>query len=122
LAGSTRPNFWRCRAYRYQSYVGLLGFAPIALGAFKIWALFVDERDADSPAERRGRLTSGGSSGVALVTIASGADNIGVYTPFFAAQTPTQIAVIAFVFIGLTIVWCFAARWLVSHRAIGTIL
>jgi cadmium resistance protein CadD (predicted permease) len=104
------------------SYIGLLGFAPIILGAFKIWGLFVDERAADSPAERRGRLTSGGSIGVALVTIASGADNIGVYTPFLAAQMPTQIAIIVFVFIALTIVWCVAARWLVSHRAIGTFL
>src|ERR1700722_3218733 len=62
------------------SYVGLLGFAPIILGAFKILAFFVDERAGGSPGERRGRLTNGGSSGVALVTIASGADNIGVYT------------------------------------------
>jgi cadmium resistance protein CadD (predicted permease) len=104
------------------SYVGLLGFAPIILGAFKIRDLFIDDRDADSPAERRGRLTSGGSAGVALVTIASGADNIGVYTPFLATQTSAQIAVIVFVFIALTVVWCFTARWLVSHRAIGTFL
>src|SRR6202046_918760 len=53
------------------SYVGLLGFAPIILGAAKIRALFVDERAAESPAEHRGRLTSAGSAGVALVTIAS---------------------------------------------------
>jgi cadmium resistance protein CadD (predicted permease) len=104
------------------SYVGLLGFAPIILGAFKIRDLFVDDRGVDSPAERRGRLTSGGSIGVALVTIASGADNIGVYTPFLATQTSTQIAVIVFVFIALTMVWCFTARWLVSHRATGTFL
>jgi cadmium resistance protein CadD (predicted permease) len=104
------------------SYVGLLGFAPIILGAFKIRALFADERAADSPAERLGRLTGGGLLGVALVTIASGADNIGVYTPFLAAQTPAQIGVIVFVFIALTVVWCFTARWLVSHRAIGTFL
>jgi cadmium resistance protein CadD (predicted permease) len=104
------------------SYVGLLGFAPIILGAFKIRDLFVDDRGVDSPAERSGRLTSGGSIGVALVTIASGADNIGVYTPFLATQTSTQIAVIVFVFIALTMVWCFTARWLVSHRATGTFL
>jgi cadmium resistance protein CadD (predicted permease) len=104
------------------SYVGLLGFAPIILGALKIWGFFVDGRAADSPAERRGRLTSGGSIGVALVTIASGADNIGVYTPFLAAQTPKQIAIIVFVFMALTIAWCVTARWLVSHRAIGKLL
>jgi cadmium resistance protein CadD (predicted permease) len=92
------------------------------LGALKFRTLLVDERAADSPAERRGRLTNGGAPGVALVTIASGADNIGVYTPFLAAQTPTQIIVIIFVFIALTVVWCFTARWLVSHRAIRTFL
>jgi cadmium resistance protein CadD (predicted permease) len=104
------------------SYVGLLGFAPIVLGAIKFRALIVDERATDSPAERRSSLRSGGAPGVALVTIASGADNIGVYTPFLAAQTPTQIIVIIFVFIALTVVWCFTAQWLVSHRAIGTFL
>jgi cadmium resistance protein CadD (predicted permease) len=80
------------------SYVGLLGFAPIVLGALKFRALLVDGRGPDSPAERRSRLTSGGAPGVALVTIASGAANIGVYTPFLAAQTPTQTAVIIFCF------------------------
>jgi cadmium resistance protein CadD (predicted permease) len=104
------------------AYVGLLGFAPIILGALKFRALLIRGGEADSPAERRGQLTSGGALGVALVTIASGADNIGVYTPFLAAQTPTQIAVIVFIFILLTVVWCFAARWLVAHRAIGTFL
>jgi cadmium resistance protein CadD (predicted permease) len=104
------------------SYVGLLGFAPIVLGALKFRALLFDERGADSPVERRGRLTSGGAPGVALVTIASGADNIGVYTPFLAAQTPTQIAVIIFVFGALTILWCFAARWVVARRTMGTLL
>jgi cadmium resistance protein CadD (predicted permease) len=104
------------------SYVGLLGFAPIILGALKFRALLVDERAADSPAERRGRLTNGGAPGVALVTIASGADNIGVYTPFLAAQTSMQIIVTSFVFIALTVVWCFTARWLVAHRAIGAFL
>jgi cadmium resistance protein CadD (predicted permease) len=104
------------------SYVGLLGFAPIILGALKIQALVVDGLAADSLAERRGQLTNGGAPGVALVTIASGADNIGVYTPFLAAQTPTQIAIVVFVFVALTVVWCFAARWLVSHRAIGMFL
>jgi cadmium resistance protein CadD (predicted permease) len=104
------------------SYVGLLGFAPIILGALKIRALLVEGRAAHSPVEQRGRLTNGGAPGVALVTIASGADNIGVYTPFLAAQTLTQITVIVFVFILLTAIWCFTARWLVAHRAIGTFL
>jgi cadmium resistance protein CadD (predicted permease) len=104
------------------SYVGLLGFAPIVLGALKFRALLVEGWGPDSPAERRGRLASGGAPGVAVVTIASGADNIGVYTPFLAAQTPTQTAIIIFVFGALTVIWCFTARWLVAHRAIGTFL
>jgi cadmium resistance protein CadD (predicted permease) len=104
------------------SYVGLLGFAPIVLGAWKLRTLLVDGRAAKSPAESRGRLKSVGAPGVALVTIASGADNIGVYTPFLAAHTPAQIAIIVFVFGALTVGWCFAARRLVADRAIGTLL
>jgi cadmium resistance protein CadD (predicted permease) len=104
------------------SYVGLLGFAPIVLGAWKFRTLLVDGRAAKSLAESRGRLKSVGAPGVALVTIASGSDNIGVYTPFLAARAPAQIAVIVFIFILLTVVWCFAARWLVAESAIGTFL
>jgi len=104
------------------SYVGLLGFAPIVLGALKFRALLVDPRVAEAPAERRATHTSAGSPGVAVVTIASGADNIGVYTPFLAAQTREQIAVTILVFGALTVVWCFAAWRLVAHHAIGSFL
>src|ERR1700722_281746 len=48
------------------SYVGLLGFAPIVLGALKFRALLADGRGADSAAESRGKVTSGGAPGVAL--------------------------------------------------------
>jgi cadmium resistance protein CadD (predicted permease) len=101
------------------SHVGLLGFAPIFLGALKFRALFLQERATQSPAESRARPTSGSAAGVALVTIASGADNIGVYTLVLAAQTTAQNAVVIFVFGALTILWCFAARWVVAHREIG---
>jgi cadmium resistance protein CadD (predicted permease) len=104
------------------SYVGLLGFAPIILGALKFRRLLGGARAAESPEERRYPRSRGGATGVALVTIASGADNIGVYTPFFAAQTTAQNAVVIFVFGALTIIWCFAARWVVAHRAMGTFL
>jgi cadmium resistance protein CadD (predicted permease) len=104
------------------SYVGLLGFAPIVLGASKFRSLMVDRRAVETSAESRGQVTTGGAAGVGLVTIASGADNIGVYTPFFAAQSGTQIAIIIFVFGVLTLTWCFIARWLVAHRAIGACL
>jgi cadmium resistance protein CadD (predicted permease) len=101
------------------SYVGLFGFAPIVLGALKFRALLVDSRAGDAPAEHRAKLMGAGTLGVAVVTIASGADNIGIYTPLFAAQTQEQIAVTILVFGALTVVWCFAAWRLVSHYAIG---
>ena len=92
------------------SYVGLLGFAPIVLGTSKFRSLMVDRRAVETSAESRGQVTTGGAAGVALVTIASGADNIGAYTPFFAAQSGTQIAIIIFVFRG-------ADSRVVLHRA-----
>lgn len=70
------------------SYVGLLGFAPIVLGVLKFRALLIRRRAVYSPAERRSRATSGGAPGVALVTIASGADNIGgLHALFRGANT-----------------------------------
>ena len=56
---------------------------------------------------------------VALVTVANGGDNIGVYVPVFATRTGPELAVMIVVFLILVAVWCFAGHHLVNHPRIG---
>jgi cadmium resistance protein CadD (predicted permease) len=91
--------------------VGFLGLAPIAIGIDKL------RRLGKSNVGRQ--ATAGGVIQVAAVTIANGADNIGVYTPIFASQRPLETAGTVAIFAVLTLAWCFAALWLASHAALG---
>jgi cadmium resistance protein CadD (predicted permease) len=101
------------------AYVGLLGLVPIDLGLMKFRALRQPPHPGEQPSPGRANVKGAGAFGVAAVTIASGGDNIGVYTPFLASQTPEQIAVTIGIFAFLTILWCFVAWRLVAHRTLG---
>jgi cadmium resistance protein CadD (predicted permease) len=56
---------------------------------------------------------------VAGVTIANGADNIGVYVPLLATMTSYQKTEMILVFGVLTYLWCIAARYLANHPALA---
>jgi cadmium resistance protein CadD (predicted permease) len=55
---------------------------------------------------------------VAIVTVANGGDNLGVYIPLFTRDLP-WFPVYAGVFLFLTILWCAAGHWLVNHPLLG---
>ncbi len=61
----------------------------------------------------------GNIASVALVAIANGGDNIGVYLPAFAVHSGSQIAIIALVFVAMTAFWCLLAHRMVSHPRFG---
>lgn len=100
------------------AFVGLLGLAPIAIGLKKLFDL---RRGADGGEdaihEHAGFI--GQVATVAAVTIASGGDNIGVYTPLFAVRPAFEVGLILVVFALMTAIWCIVAHWLVNHRSIG---
>lgn len=56
---------------------------------------------------------------IAGITMANGADNLGVYIPAFAIQSGAQKAVTGVVFLLLTLLLCMIARWTVRHPAWG---
>ena len=56
---------------------------------------------------------------VALVTVANGGDNIGVYTLSFAVHSGSQAAIIAVVFVAMTALLCMLAHWMVRHPRFG---
>jgi cadmium resistance protein CadD (predicted permease) len=95
-----------------KAYLGLLGIFPILIGIRKLIALRHD--NAENEPNTRGSIM-----GVALVTIANGGDNIGIYMPSFAVHSAGQIAVIAIIFVAMTALWCLLAHWMVSHPKLG---
>ena len=103
-----------------MEYIGLLGVAPIFIGASQLRNLVRGQEETEEELERhpnagmRGRILS-----VAAVTIANGGDNIGIYTPFFATRPGVDIAVIGVVFAVLTATWCLVARRMVEHPLVG---
>jgi cadmium resistance protein CadD (predicted permease) len=102
-----------------SAYVGLLGLAPLAIGTKKLCQLKQDRKDE----KLHGVSTSGvqvRSLEVAAVTVANGGDNIAVYTALFASRNGFEVATIGIVFAVMTGLWCFAAGWLVNHRALGS--
>jgi cadmium resistance protein CadD (predicted permease) len=101
------------------AHVGLLGIAPLVLGVVKLSGLRDRARSEVRSESQKGRLRFGGAPGVAAITIANGADNIGVYTPLFAVQTPGSMVETIAIFAALTLAWCFGASVLVNHPALG---
>jgi cadmium resistance protein CadD (predicted permease) len=95
-----------------KAFLGLLGILPIVIGIRKLSNL---RHDATEPENTRQRSVVG----VALVTIANGGDNLGIYIPAFAVHSGAEIGVIAVVFVAMTALWCLLAHWMVNHRRFG---
>jgi cadmium resistance protein CadD (predicted permease) len=99
--------------------VGLLGVLPILIGVKKLFELrraSEIETRADDPArsDAFGQIAS-----VAVVTVANGGDNLGIYAPLFATQSAPEIAVMVIVFAVMTALWIAIAYRLVSHPTLG---
>lgn len=108
-------------------WIALLGLAPLALGLRGLYELFAarggdraEGVDEGLHAQTAAAEASSHSHwiAVALVTIANGGDNLGVYIPLFSREL-TYIPVYASVFAVMTAVWCLAGYWLVNHRLLG---
>jgi cadmium resistance protein CadD (predicted permease) len=103
-----------------KAYLGLLGIFPILVGIKKLLELRQDRaqaaptKDLVAPTGSQGNIAS-----VALVTVANGGDNIGVYIPSFAVHSGSQVAVIAVVFVAMTALLCLLAHGVVNHPRLG---
>ena len=87
--------------------VGLLGLIPIFLG---VRFLIKGEEEVEED-EVIGKIDKGPSNSlfwtVSLLTIASGADNVGIYIPYFSTLTAQAILVVLLVFILAIAILCF---------------
>jgi cadmium resistance protein CadD (predicted permease) len=99
-----------------EAYLGLLGIFPILVGIGKLLEL---RRTAPTQDPVATTGSHGNIASVALVTVANGGDNIGVYVPSFAVHSGSQVAIIAVVFVAMTALLCLLAHWMVIHPRLG---
>ena len=102
-----------------DKYVALLGILPLLLGIRDLVKIFKnddDEDEASTEVKNKYQIMQ-----VALVTIANGGDNVGVYTPLFATMGHEWVMLYVLIFLILTAVLCFLGYWFVSHRTIKDI-
>jgi cadmium resistance protein CadD (predicted permease) len=102
-----------------RAYIGLLGVVAIGVGAKRLFDLYRNRELTQSSlghpdAGRHTRVAA-----VALLTLANGADNLGIYMPAFAIRSPIEIGMIAIIFAVMTGLWCFFAHWIVHHPTFG---
>lgn len=91
------PNPW---------ILGLLGFIPIIMG---IMVIVKDDDDGEESVDKQ--LHASGKAriiiDVALITIITcGADNIGIYVPFFVTLTPSQLVIVLITFFFMMTLFC----------------
>lgn len=95
-----------------SKYIGLLGFLPLILGV-RAWITYQNQQYAQETEEQKNTQIS--LISVALLTMANGADNIGVYIPVFSGYSFVDFAVITLVFIFMIAIWCYFGFILISQ-------
>lgn len=94
-----------------QQYIGLLGLIPIVLGVRElIKAQRAKRVSAKEKLENQSEPSRGMALNVALVTMANGADNIGVYIPLFASYSVVQMLAVVAIFALMIALWCVLGK------------
>ena len=85
-------------------YIRFLGLIPIFLGVRILWKLRHSSQEEDTTEVYSAKSLN--SFSVAAITIANGADNIGVYIPLFSGFTLTALLIAFAVFFLMNLLWC----------------
>lgn len=102
-----------------QRCIGLLGFVPIALG-IREWIAWRKNSSTDDEETEHSESGSSLVISVMLISIANGADNLGVYIPLFAGYSFGQMLVVLAVFTVLVALWCLLAQRITSLPLLRT--
>jgi cadmium resistance transport/sequestration family protein len=96
--------------------IGFLGLIPLFLGIRVAIKGGEEEEEEGEENEIVEKLESRKSTQlfwtIALITIASGGDNLGIYIPYFATLSGSEIAVVLIIFAISTAVLCFLGNTL----------
>jgi cadmium resistance protein CadD (predicted permease) len=95
-------------------WVRLLGILPMAIGMKEL---------IQTHKGRRVPKADGSLSmlRIAAITLANGADNVGVYVPFFMVSQSHLWLVLA-VYGSLILIWCAVGKWLGSHPIVSKVV
>jgi cadmium resistance protein CadD (predicted permease) len=106
ILGISLLGLWAALALPH-GWIRLLGIVPLLIGVKELLHMHIYKADA---ATRQGMSIMS----IALVTLANGADNVGVYVPFFTVSR-SHLWLILAGYVALVPVWCFAGRVLGNH-------
>lgn len=101
--------------------ISLLGLLPILIGLKN----FVDIRNNQQSNFKQSNNFDNNKKGrypgikVAMVTLANGGDNLGVYIPLMASVNAGDMLAITSVFLIFTGIWCLLSYMLVYNRFVG---
>jgi cadmium resistance protein CadD (predicted permease) len=99
---------WAALAIPHR-WIRLLGLVPLVIGVRHLLRTRRAERETL-------HLSGSGVLSIAFVTLSNGADNIGVYVPFFVSGRP-YLWLILSVYAVMVAIWCWVGRWLGKHPA-----
>ena len=91
-------------------WIRLLGLLPLTIGIKELL-----QTRGTEPKKRSS--TTYGLLSIALVTLSNGADNVGVYVPFFVISR-SYLWIILITYAVLIAIWCFIGRWVGNHSLI----
>jgi cadmium resistance protein CadD (predicted permease) len=97
-----------------HSWIRLLGIVPVAIGIRH----FLRSRTSESERPLRQSM---GVLPIALLTLANGADNVGIYVPFFTI-TQTYLWLILMVYFAFVPIWCMAGKIIGNHKPLWGLL
>ena len=101
--------------------IGLLGLIPIYLG-IRVAVTGEEEEEEEVAEKLEARGTSRLFWTVALITIASGGDNLGIYIPYFASLSISEIIIALVVFVISIALLCFISYKLAKISFVSTTL
>lgn len=100
-------------------WISLLGVLPITIGIRNLILLKNNKNVETDEINKKGGKSNNNLFSVALVTVANGGDNLGVYMPLFATMNPSSLIITVFTSLILVGVWCMLGYKLVNNRIMG---
>ncbi|MEN6329161.1 MAG: cadmium resistance transporter [Methanobacteriaceae archaeon] len=104
-----------------SSLISLMGFLPILIGIKNLIDIKNNQGDDFKEQQSYFKQNKGTYPAlkVAMVTMANGGDNLGVYIPLMASVDMGDTLGITMVFLILTGIWCILSYKLVNNRFMG---